>query len=243
LLPTTPQTAAACGDLLDQSLNAVAEQYRDELAPAIGRVWRAEIEDVRTDLHAWLQQSAASGGDWKPEHYELAFGLRETGGRDESSDPEPVTLDGGVKLRGAIDLVERHVTRGTLRVVDHKTGKAPERRSAIVGGGVSLQPLLYALAVEKRLASPVESGRLFFCTQRGNYQIVDVPVTPDTRLRIGRVLEIIDRAVAAGNLPAAPARDACNTCDCRCVCGPHEQVRWLRKTAAFEELEELRNMP
>jgi CRISPR/Cas system-associated exonuclease Cas4 (RecB family) len=242
LLPVQPENLRACGDLLDAALNDTAEHYRDRLAPAIGRVWRAEVEDIRTDLQGWLQQTA-SASEWMPERYELAFGLRDTEGRDATSDAEPVTLDSGVKLRGAIDLVERHVTRGTLRVVDHKTGKAPERGWFIVGGGASLQPLLYALAAEKRLAAEVESGRLFFCTARGKYQVVEVPVTTDTRLRIGRVLEIIDRAIATGNLPAAPARDACGICDCRSVCGPHEQTRWRRKTVSLDELEELRNMP
>lgn len=242
LLPVHPGNLQACRDRLDAALNDTAEQYRDKLAPAIARVWRAEVEDIRTDLHGWLQQIAVNS-EWMPEHFELGFGLRESGHRDAISSPEPVTLDGGAKLRGAIDLVERHVTRGTLRVVDHKTGKPPERRSPMVGGGASLQPLLYALAAEKRLGAEVECGRLFFCTQRGNYQTIDVPVTPDTRFRIGRVLEIIDRAIAAGNLPAAPNRGACDYCDCRMVCGPHEETRWRRKTAGLDELEELRNMP
>jgi CRISPR/Cas system-associated exonuclease Cas4 (RecB family) len=242
LLPVHTSNVQPCRDLLDAALNDTAEHYHDKLSPAIARVWRAEIEDLRTDLHGWLEQ-IASGSEWMPEHYELAFGLRDNAGRDAASEPEPVTLDSGVKLRGAIDLIERHVTRGTLRVVDHKTGKAPERRLSIVGGGASLQPLLYALAAEKRLGAPVESGRLSFCTQRGNYQVVEVPVTTDTRFRISRVLDIIDTAIASGNLPAAPSRDACKTCDCRCVCGPHEQIRWLRKTTALDDLLELRNMP
>jgi len=242
LLPVQSNNLQSCRDLLDRSLSDVAAKYRNELAPAIDRVWRVEVEDLRTDLNGWLQQ-IASNNEWMPEHYELAFGLRDIAGRDAGSDTEPVTLANGVKLRGAIDLIERHITRGTLRVVDHKTGKAPDRRSSIVGGGVSLQPLLYALAAEKQLNAQVESGRLFFCTQRGNYQVVDVPVTPDTRFRIGRVLDIIDHAIASGNLSAAPSRDACSTCDCRCVCGPHEETRWLRKTTSLADLEELRNMP
>ena len=242
LLPVQPENLRMCRDLLDGALNDTAEYFRDKLAPAIARVWRAEIEDIRTDLHGWLQQIAGNS-EWLPQHYELGFGLRDLEGRDEASDAEPVTLDGGARLRGAIDLVERHVARGTLRVVDHKTGKPPERRTPITGGGTSLQPLLYALAAEKRLGATVESGRLFFCTQRGNYQVIDVPLTPDTRLRIHRVLEIIDHAITAGKLPAAPARDACGLCDCRCACGPHEQTRWQGKRVALEELEELRNMP
>ncbi|HET8549751.1 MAG TPA: PD-(D/E)XK nuclease family protein [Bryobacteraceae bacterium] len=242
LLPVTAANLPACRDVLDASLKQTEEQYREQLAPAIARVWNAEIEDMRTDLQGWLQHIAGES-DWRPEHFELAFGLRERSERDALSNAEPVVLDRGVKLRGAIDLVERHATRGTLRIVDHKTGKPPERRSPQVGGGTSLQPLLYALAAEKRLGGPVDSGRLFYCTNKGNYQIVDVPLTADTRLRVGRVLEIIDHAIATGNLPAAPNPKACDTCDCRCVCGPHEERRWRLKTVEFEELQELRNMP
>lgn len=242
LLPMNAVNVDACHAHLDSALNAVAENYEEKLAPAIARVWRAEIEDIRTDLHGWLHQIAGQS-DWLPVHFELGFGLNHAEPRDPASSSEPVTLDGGEKLRGAIDLVERQAARGTLRVVDHKTGKPPERRPAIVGGGAWLQPLLYALAAEKILGAAAESGRLFFCTQRGNYEIVDVAVTPATRLRIGRALEIIDQAIASGNLPAAPNRDACRFCDCRPVCGPHEEVRRRRKTEPLDGLEELRNMP
>ena len=242
LLPVTSANLNACRGALDGALNDVAEKYADELAPAIVRVWRAELEDIRTDLHGWLQQICGDSG-WIPIHFELAFGLRDADGRDAGSLEDPVTLPNGTRLRGAIDLVERHSTRGTLRVVDHKTGKPPDRAPAVVGGGVALQPLLYALAAETGLGARVESGRLFYCTQRGNYRAIDIPATPDARLRIERVLAIIDNAIATGTLPAAPARDACKNCDCRSVCGPHEEMRWRRKIGPLEELEELRNMP
>jgi hypothetical protein len=39
------------------------------------------------------------------------------------STPEPVELDCGIRLRGSIDLVERH-SSGHIRISDHKTGKA-----------------------------------------------------------------------------------------------------------------------
>src|SRR4029453_17289905 len=108
--------------------------------------------------------------------------------RDPSSSETEAILPSGVRLRGSIDLVERHTVRGTLRVIDHKTGKAPERPPVWVGGGVALQPLLYALSAEAILGGTVETAQLSYCTQRGNYQQVDIPVTPDTRNRIVRVL-------------------------------------------------------
>ncbi len=178
-----------------------------------------------------------------PEYFELAFGLPETEGHDPRSDAEPVALANAVKVRGSIDLVERHLTRGVLRVVDHKTGKALGKSHVVVGGGQTLQPLLYALAAEQRAGAAVECGRLFYCTQRGNYQAVDVPVSAENRRDILRALETIDRAVAAGELPAAPAAKACERCDYRAVCGPHEELRWRRKHVEMDELQELRNMP
>jgi len=242
LLPVEPFNLTSCRERLDQALNSTADEYRERLAPAIARVWAAEVEDIRSDLHGWLQQIAANP-EWIPEHFELAFGLTDIERRDPSSKPEPVTLENGAKIRGSIDLVERHITRGSFRVVDHKTGKSPKNTHLVVAGGQTLQPLLYALAAEQRVGAQVESGRLFFCTQRGNYQAIEVTFSSQSRNQALRVLETIDRAVAAGELPAAPGRDACRNCDYQTVCGPHEELRWRRKTVDIDDLQNLRNMP
>jgi CRISPR/Cas system-associated exonuclease Cas4 (RecB family) len=242
LLPLDAWKIDACRECLDSALNQTAGEYHERLAPAIARVWTAELEDIRSDLHGWLQQ-IVSTPEWMPEHFELAFGLADTEWRDPQSKPDPVVLENGAKVRGSIDLLERHMTRGVLRVVDHKTGKAPRTGYLVVGGGQVLQPLLYALAAEQRVGATVDCGRLFYCTQRGNYQAVEVELSAENRRQVFRVLETIDRAVAAGDLPAAPAQNACGLCDYRSVCGPHEQMRWRRKNVAVDELQDVRNLP
>jgi len=241
LLPLAPEKLEQCQQVLDGALHEIEEHYRERLAPAIQRVWQAEIEEIRTDLHGWLQETARQS-EWMPEYFELGFGLPATDERDPNSCEEPVKLNGGFLVRGAIDLVERHATRGILRIVDHKTGKAPDRPLLVLGGGTALQPLLYGLAAERVLSARVESGRLFYCTQRGGYRTLEAPLNSESRLRLNRALEIIDQAIASGTLPAAPNRDACKFCDCRCSCGPHEELRWKRKPT-LDELLELRNMP
>lgn len=241
LLPLKSENLTTCQCLLDAALNDIEEHYRERLAPAINRVWCAEIEGIRTDLHGWLQE-ALRQNEWLPEYFELGFGLAPTEDRDPRSTNEPARLNGGIRVRGAIDLVERHTTRGTLRVVDHKTGKPPMSSFLVLGGGTALQPLLYGLAAEQLLSEQVESGRLFYCTQRGAYRALDVPLTSESRLRLDRALEIIDQAIASGTLPAAPNRDACGLCACRYSCGPHEELRWKRKPP-LNELNELRSMP
>jgi ATP-dependent helicase/nuclease subunit B len=244
LLPVNRDRLAAIRDIADRTLDLVAAGYAEKLAPAIPRVWNSEVEEIRTDLHGWLGQVAAADSDWLPIHFELGFGLQRDDRRDPASTPAEAVLDSGARLRGSIDLVEKHQTRGTLRVIDHKTGKSPDRPPVYVGGGVALQPMLYALAAETVLGMRVESSELSYCTQRGNFQRIETATTPDARRFIARVLEIIQIFIEDGFLPAAPQKDACKLCDYKPVCGPHEEQRTRRKRGdRLDLLVELRNMP
>ena len=130
-----------------------ARKY-DELAPAVDRVWNDEIASIRRDLHAWLHYLARDGAEWLPRYFEFGFGSV-PGERDASSVRDEVTLPGGFKLRGAVDLIEEHRATKVLRVTDHKTGRKPDRiEKVIIGGGAVLQPVLYAMAVEAALRRP-----------------------------------------------------------------------------------------
>ena len=116
--------------MADEVLNEVAREYQEELVPAISRIWDSEIEDLRTDLRGWLRQRAqfaADGEQWQPRYFEFSFGLTRSGDRDpESRSEEAVILD-GIRLRGSIDLIEEHASTDSLRIIDHKTGRAPSQ--------------------------------------------------------------------------------------------------------------------
>jgi CRISPR/Cas system-associated exonuclease Cas4 (RecB family) len=224
---------------LDAVLREVTDRWKDELAPAIPQIWDSEVQSLRADLRGWLQHRAESEPGWMPIAAELSFGLADPAGRDPKSRKEPAELD-GVLLKGSIDLVERH-SSGMVRVVDHKTGRPPEPRPEMVGGGEALQPALYALAAEQMLAEPVQSGRLYYSTVAQNYTSIDVPLNEWTRRRTAQVLTIIDGAIRDGFLPAAPRRDACKGCDYLPVCGPYEEERVAAKSQAeLGRLKELR---
>ncbi|HTB13024.1 MAG TPA: PD-(D/E)XK nuclease family protein [Bryobacteraceae bacterium] len=239
LLPVNSERLAQSLAIADRVLNQVAQEFADELAPAIDRVWRTEIEDLRTDLRGWLQHIAVNDDDWIPEHFEFAFGLKSQAGRDAASTNEQAILEEGVHLRGSIDLVERHATRGVLRVTDHKTGKAPESPPAYVGGGLFLQPLLYGLAARQLLSSDVECGRLFYATQRGEYKYTPIQITERSRAILAKLLANIDGSIAQGFLPPSPQKEACGYCDYRPVCGPYEEFRSSKKNRHDERLEAL----
>ena len=223
----------------------MAGVYEDQLAPAIPRVWRDTIESLRADLREWLRRASVNDDGWVPDKFELAFAMDHLGtqNRDPDSVSEPVEIAGGLRLRGSIDLVEKHAN-GKLRVTDHKTGKARAEKDLTVGGGKSLQPLLYALAVEKLLARPVESGRLYFCTAAGGYEERVVPLNDESRAVVTSVIATVDQALTDGFLPAAPDEGACGWCDFRAVCGPVEEFRTGRKPGVrLAQLTRLRDLP
>ena len=242
LLPVVPSNLETVFELLDEVLAQSERDYREELAPPIERVWRAEFEGLRADLRGWLRQVADEGGHWKPIHAELSFGLRRSGDRDPRSKRAPAEVLDGARLRGSIDLVEEDAA-GRLRVTDHKTGRAVHAGGALViGGGKVLQPVLYSLAAEQVLERDVVSGRLFYCTQRGGYSTVAVPLDERSRGAARRLLATVDGALEDGFLPAAPAKDECRYCDYRQVCGPYEELRVQRKDGTrLHDLQALRS--
>jgi hypothetical protein len=219
----------------------VAREYEETLAPAIERVWRDEIDDLRRDLSIWVQRMAEER-DWIPEYFEFSFGLNDDG-RDPRSLAASILVDDRFKLRGSVDLIERHAQLDLLRVTDHKTGRNRSNPDLIVGGGTVLQPVLYSMAVEQGLRKKVVAGRLYYSTTAGGFADKAIELNDYTRGQALQVLETIDRAVEEGFLVAAPAERACTWCDFRPVCGPREQERVKRKAAdRLADLEALRSM-
>src|SRR5262249_50904699 len=161
----------------------VAERYREDLAPAIRRVWQDEVESMRADLRMWLEKSASGHEVWQPLAFELAFGLRRDPDNDPRSVETEVTLPAGYRLRRIVDLIEQKRGASELRVTDYKTGREYFRRYVVVGGGEMLQPVLYGLAMEQVLGAPVVESRLFYCTRAGGFSERVVPMSPDARSR------------------------------------------------------------
>lgn len=244
LLPVSASTLADALAKLDETLVRVSEEYREELAPAIPRVWQDENDALRADLRAWLQRVVEIHDGWEPVRFEFGFGLPPDVDRDPRSIAEPATLPGGFKLRGAVDLIERRPNSTELRVTDHKTGKDRTPAGLIVGGGTTLQPVLYSLAVEAAMGDTVAEGRLFFCTSAGNFAEHVVKTDANARRSGLQVLTAIDRAIESGFLPPVPEEGACEWCDFREVCGPYEELRVRHKDArSLGELQRLRGLP
>jgi CRISPR/Cas system-associated exonuclease Cas4 (RecB family) len=241
-LPITGASLDAARAQLDEVIDEVASHARDELAPAVARVWDDEMASITRDLRAWLDILSREGEEWTPSRFEWAFGSV-PGERDATSVHEAVILEGGFLLKGAIDLIEEHRQTKVLRVTDHKTGRKPDKiEKVIVGGGAVLQPVLYAMAVEAALKGLVSHGRLFYCTSAGGFTCHEIPLDERTRSAGLEVLQVVDRAIASGFLAATPTEEACRRCDFRTVCGPAVYQRVRRKPREpLADLEALRS--
>jgi ATP-dependent helicase/nuclease subunit B len=248
LLPVRPSNLYDAHQELDTVIAEVAARYRDDLAPAIDRVWEDSVAAIRADLREWLRRASEDDSGYVPWYFELSFGLEHRPQRrqaDPQSVPGAVDLDCGIQLRGSIDLVECHPA-GMARVTDHKTGKADAKAAQLIDGGRSLQPLLYALAAEKLFArqAKISSGRLYFCTSAGGFAEQVVVLDDRARAVAVQVAEAIGDAVAGPFLPAAPDKRQCDLCDFRVVCGPYEERRAARKPRRdLEPLLALRAVP
>jgi RecB family exonuclease len=242
VLPVTPEDLEDASALLDERLDEVAARWHDELAPAIERVWLDGIEGIRADLREWMRRAAEDPEHWRPEWFELGFGLSDRAQADPHSSAEPAAIEGGLKLRGSIDLLERDAA-GRIRVTDHKTGKVRAAKDFVIGGGKTLQPVLYALAAERVLGEPIYAGRLYYCTAAGGYEERVVEINDEARRAAREFVSIIKASLEAGFLPAAPDDRECEWCDYKRVCGPYEERRSrLKPKERLKPLLRLREM-
>src|SRR5262249_48714037 len=112
LIPLSVSDLARAFQLLDRAVADAAARYHDKLAPAIERVWQDEIESLRGDLRMWLSRWMDVEEGWEPLHFEFSFGMPLDSDHDPASVRDPVVLtsaDGRqFRLRGAVDLIERH---------------------------------------------------------------------------------------------------------------------------------------
>ena len=227
LSPVRPDNLPSVLEASEKVFNEVAAKFSDELAPAIERIWRDELTRIRTDLRGWLRKESEAPGGWVPHRFEFTFGMKPQGPADPASVPEQAVLASGLRLRGAIDLVEKRED-GKVRVTDYKSGRVRVPEGAVLYGGESLQPILYSLAYEALTGDEVAAARLYYCTEKSGY--TERAVEPDEEALdvVSEFQRRVDKAIEEGFFPASP-RLGCKYCDYLPVCGPGAEINAKRK--------------
>lgn len=229
VLPVTELNLGQAYAALEEAVNGVSESFRDRLAPAIDRVWQDAVAAIHADLREWLYRMSEDETGFVPWRFELSFGLGDMEKADLHSTADPIEVESGFRLRGCIDLLERNA-KAELRVVDHKTGRVRIPQGAIIGGGESLQPLLYGLVTKSLFEeAPNVFSELYYCTTAGGFEKRAFALKDNALIIAERLAETIDASIQRGQLPAAPKEGACRLCDFKSICGHYEEQRTERK--------------
>ena len=214
----------------DRTLDRVAARYAEDLAPAVPRVWKSGIEDLRTDL----ARMAATGGAerWRLGTAAFRIRLRTAGSRRATT-------------RRAREEEAELAGRRPLARIDRPGGETYSQRHVAGDGSQDGQGSGEDSGVYRRregaATDAVRAGGgeaagegrwnpdgLFYATQRGGYQQIGIAVSPRSRAFIAKLLHRLDAAIETGFLPPVPEKDACGICDYRAVCGPYEEQRAAR---------------
>jgi ATP-dependent helicase/nuclease subunit B len=157
--------------------------------------WRRDRARILADLDRF-----ATLDDGRPLATELQF--------DSVAYPLP---DGrSVRFRGSIDRVD-DAGPGWARVIDYKTGSTRQYSGLSVEDphqrGTHLQLAVYATAVQQLLERPHVQSRYWFVTDKGNFEGIGYPVTPDIQAAVGQALGDIVDGIRSGIFPSRPPVD------------------------------------
>ena len=204
-----PLTAGAVPHALQLSTRrstAVAAAYEERLAPAIDRVWRDEIAAIGRDLRVWVRRLPRGRRLGARRTSSSASGLPDDGDAIRQRARSGL-VDGRFMLRGSVDLDRNPARVGGAahhRPQDgqepHDTADGDRRRRDAAAGALRPGDRADRWAAGRRraacstarrpAASPITGFRSTNANRRAGLE----------------ALEIIDRAIELGFLPAAPAR-------------------------------------
>jgi ATP-dependent helicase/DNAse subunit B len=142
-------TAANLGRAETIMLAALAEEVDRRGAAMRAPRMRAAVRRLEFQLLRHLGYEASSASQFEPEHLELAFGL------PGAAHPE-VELEGGLRVRGKIDRVDR--LGDNVAVRDYKSGRVTDYSAANWPGKGRLQAALYMLVAERLLGVEAVAG-------------------------------------------------------------------------------------
>ncbi len=187
------------------SLSQAAAEYHEQLAPAIDRVWRDEIADIAPRPARLGAPAAVCASEWTPEYFEFSFGLQRRGSRSERACPIRCssTAASAARLgRSRRDARRDDGSCASPTTRRARTGRRGRRSSAAAR---CCSRCSTASPSSRRSDRPVTSGRLFYCTAAGGFTDHEIPINDANRRAGLEALEIVDRAIELGFLPAAPA--------------------------------------
>ena len=258
---TGPGSASLAPDASERmrsiaELECDAAQERGETGyPAM---WAADRLQVIDDCLQWLEVERADPltRSLPLGACEARFGRRYPGeqvGELSRDDPIEIALPGAkLLLSGRIDRITWDQARTRFRVIDYKTGKVRDERSAQLQGGRMLQLPLYVLAGAELLEIDPRGGEAAYVypTRRGGFRTI-VWTGEELAERHDEVLSLLAGVldgIARGDFMVAPwnEKKACMYCDFDPIC-PTARGAYVKRKEGDERFatfaERVRSVP
>jgi len=195
-------------------------------------VWEIKKEIVRQELAAFVvREQRRLAGQWIPSEFEKRF--------------SGIIVAPPVRLRGAMDRLDRSADGGRARVLDYKTGKLPHGlKDDALAGGEALQLPLYLLAAEQLLPGvTIESAEYLYFTLRGGYRAIHFSraALNARRAELTGLLETAATMIRDGWFAQYAQKDLCPRCEFRAVCG-NGILRLCARKSEDEHMAEFRQI-
>jgi RecB family exonuclease len=200
--------------LMEEIAGEALARWKGEIPPPSEAIFEAERKDILEALAIFMSAEENRAEKGRPVEFELEIA------------GQRLDLGGGRSfvLRGFIDRVDR-LTEDAYRVLDYKTGNPADYEELVeFGRGRMIQHALYAVALERMLASRPEGGRprvtrsgYLFPSRRG--EGLDRIVKDFDRGRLMALLNDLLALIRKGYFIAGP-QAKCKFCDYAPVCGP-----------------------
>ena len=242
---------AVTAELLETELRTAAERTlraHESRFPAL--TWQIDTTGIIADLSvlARLDVDECSASGARPTCFELAFGSHENEeSSDEVSPPLSITCgDKTYQFRGRIDRVDE-LPDGTLRVIDYKSGKVPERKKTnFLCGGRAIQLPVYLLAAQAALGKKVSCAKYWYATSRGHFASIGMTGEDfhERQEDFKTIIAIADDCIERGIFIKTPGDEQCRYCDLSDACGVNAELiyEFKKDDAAISALLEMREI-
>ncbi len=219
-----PQLDGVAGEVLTAALERIADQV---FAPLIAfnylsLGWKLRLIKLFPAYIAWQREREARG--WRFEEGEAARTLAIEVGADAIA--SSAITDAGVaavssaaaarevQLAGRIDRIDRHITGGTVALIDYKTQRIDALKRRLRDGGEDAQLAGYAMFETARGNTVAEAG---LASLDGD--TVDLALTRiDAAAEHERAVTLLRAIEGGAPLPANGIESACRHCQVRGLC-------------------------
>jgi ATP-dependent helicase/DNAse subunit B len=227
-----PEEDARCA--MNRIIDEVFTRRSRHSVTAPRGVTELERARMKVVLERYLTFERENPSEWKPTHFEVAFGYTPSPSGDPlcRQDRFPLeTESGAVLLAGQIDRIDMAGERA--RIIDYKSSLDVQKASSEIKKGVTLQLSLYAMAMERALMPGVECAEARFI-QPGTPKKVEgmKKENGEWEKRAQTALSSVARCLSgirSGHFPPTPFDDRCSLCTLHRACR-YEGFRIERKS-------------